>query len=460
MCHGRRPGALVALAALAGAVLLAGRAPEVRAELSASEWSKVAEAAEGAARRQDERGAREALLAAAKDDSERAVKLVASVLAQFKTAGYASEAVVEGAADALEQMRAPKALEEMRRALRGGAKDARFRTLCADALGERGRSETEALAAALEDKDEVVVRAAARQLSRFRTEAAVLALAAAMEKLESKKRTSGTWQDLRNALTRTLGVELAGGTDYRNYYEANKARFVEGRGIPPEDPAGEAGHAKGGGGRAGETVVFGTSLTCRNVVVVLDRSGSMVVPDPYPPGEAPSTAPREYVESMGMKDPDRVRMTRAKKELVKLLDGLAKAKGKVNIIAYSTDVECWKPDGLHELGIGNLASAKAFVEGLTPEGVTATDSALETAFAVAPGAECIYLISDGKATQDGKTYISAQEIIRRVETLNRVRKVQVSTFGFVPAGGKGESADVPLMQGLAEATGGTFTPIR
>jgi len=451
LSRGRILACLLALAALLAA------AP-AWAELSATEWQKIQDRAEGAARRGDEREAREAMTAAAKDDSDRAVRLMAAVLAKFPAD---AEDAIEAVADALTLMRGPKAVAEMRKSALGGVKEARFRVLCVDALGMRGgKGETETLAAALADKDEAVVRAAALQLGRLKTEAAVLALAGAMEKLEEKKKAHGTWQDMKNALVRALGVDLAGGADYRNWFQANKERFVEGRGIPPEVKAPRGEGEKDGHGRVGETVVFGTSLSCKNVVIVLDHSGSMIVPDPYPPDQAPATASREYVESGGMKDPDRVRMTRAKKELVKLLEALAKAKGKVNIVAYSSDVTTWKDQGLHDLGGDTLRSAKAFVEGLSPEGVTATDSALETAFAIAPTAECIYLISDGKATQDGQTFIAASTIVKRVEQLNRVRKVQVSTFGFVPAGGKGDSADVPLMQGLAEATGGVFTEIR
>ena len=455
MCRGRSQLLFLLVLAMVAALLA-----EARADLSATEWAKIAERAEGAAKRGDAREALDALTAAAKDDSERAVKLVASVLAKFPAD---SEEAADAAAQALALMRGEGALAELRKQVLGAAKDARFRTLGVDALGTRGgKREIETLKAALADKDEPVVRAAAIQLGRFRTEAAVLALASGMEALEAKKKTAGTWQDMKNALVRALGVDLAGGADYRNWYEANKARFVEGRGIPPEEKARpeRTEREKPKEGRVGETVVFGTTLACRNVVIVLDRSGSMVVPDPYPSGEEPTTAPREYVETSGMKDPDRVRMTRAKKELVKLLEQLSKMKGKVNIIAYSTDVDCWKPAGLHDLSGGALESAKKFVENLTPEGVTATDSALEMAVEIAPTAECIYLISDGKATQDGKVYIPASVIVKRVEVLNRPRKVQVSTFGFVPAGGKGDSADVPLMQGLAEATGGVFTEIR
>ena len=85
--------------------------------------------------------------------------------------------------------------------------------------------------------------------------------------------------------------------------------------------------------------------------------------------------------------------------------------------------------------------------------------ALQTAFQIAPQSDCFYLISDGKATHDGQSFIPAAQIIGEVERSNKLRKVQVNTFGFIPPKGA-EAADVPLMTGLAEKTGGTYTEIR
>ncbi len=427
------------------------------ADLSAGDWQKAAEKAEGAVRRGDDREAGAAILEVAKDDSERAAKLVCSVFSKFPGE---NESLYDKAYAAVEKLRAPKAVAELRKQL-VSSKDWRLRVLLVDALGSRGKGEQEALIKALEDKQDEVIRAATRQLARLRTEPGIIAMCNAMEKLDAKGKTAATWQDLRNALMRALGVDFPGGADYRNYFEANKARFVEGQGIPP-DPS----KSKKGEGKVGETVVFGTELFCKNVVLILDRSGSMDITDPYPPGMDLGSKPRDYVESNGMLDPDRNRLKRARKELNKLLDGLAKAKGKVNIMIYSSHVECWKDHGLFELSSENLKSAKAYVDQIKAEGVTCTEQALLTAFEVAPNADCFYLISDGKANNgdvgpDGKQiYIPAGQIIGSVERMNKLRKVQINTFGFIPPNDNVEGADVELMSGLAEKTGGTYTEIR
>ena len=444
-------------------VLLAASSVPARAELSSADWKKAADRAEQATRKADEKEAAAAIAAAAADDSERAAKLIAQVVSKFPAAHDDFFDQVYGA---LEKLKAPAALAELRKLVAGGtkdgakdgAKDWRLRVLVVDVLGMRGKGEQEAIAKALDDKQEEVVRAATRQLGRLRTAAGIAAICDAMAKLEGKGKTAATWQDMRNALMRALGVDLQGGADYKNYLEANKDRFVEGQGIAP-DPSKAKARADSGGGRVGETVVFGTELYCKNVVLIIDVSGSMEMTDPYPPGMDLGSKDRKYIESNGMLDPERKRITRARNELTKLLDALAKAKGKINIITFSTQVDCWKKDGLVELTSEHLRGAKAFVKDIKADGVTCTESALEVAFAVAPQADCFYLFSDGKATNDGEHVIPAKEIIDAVDRLNKVRKVQVNTFGFIPPAGV-EGADVELMSGLAEHTGGTYTEIR
>jgi hypothetical protein len=440
------------LAVLVTVLGMALAAPAL-AELDQKKWEDLAAKAEAAAKKGSANEAGDLLAQLCRDDSERAARVICSVFARIPGE---NEYIYEKTFEALTAMTNAKAYAQMKREL-ATAKDWRLRVLLVDVLGAKGRQHEDALIPALKDKEEEVVRAAARHIGRFRSEAGIYALCDAMTAYESKKRTGATWQDLRNALMRALGIELAGGADYRNYFDANKAKFVIGRGIPP-DPSKAKDDRDGGSGRVGETVVFGTELYCKNVVIIVDCSGSMDISDPYPPGMDLGSLSREYVESNGVKDPERNRMFRARKEVSKLLEGLARAKGKANIIAYSTSVSLWKPEGLHDIS-ANLANAKAFVEGLKPDGVTSTDIAISTAFDIAPDADCYYLISDGKATHDGQVFIPAARIIYEVEKRNRLRKVQINTFGFI-APNTDQVADVPLMTGLAEMTGGTYTEIR
>ncbi len=181
---------------------------------------------------------------------------------------------------------------------------------------------------------------------------------------------------------------------------------------------------------------------------MLDVSGSMEAADPYPPGAG--TVARGGGD--GSNDPERRRIVRAKKELVKVLKGLSESKAKVNVVAYSTDVIFWRPEGLHALGGEALRSATEFVEAFKADGVTCTDTAILMAIEQCPDADCIYLLSDGFTTHDGETKVPTPEILAAVEEANRVRKIQINTLGFV-------GADRELMQELAAATGGTYADI-
>ncbi len=444
-----------AAAALAAAALAGGAfAPPARAELPWAEWRDLLERVESALEEGDERAAAALLRDLARDDSERAVKVLVKVLARFGD----RTPVWKATDDAVAAFKNKDAIAALQSQV-AEAPDWKARALLLQALAKRKALPHAVLEKALQDREESVALAAVAEIGRTKTLAGIEALCALMARIESKGGTRGVvWQAARNVLVRALGVEREGGQDFKNYLDENRRRFVEGRGIPggrpPAGPA--AGERDGAGaGRIGETTIFGQPIHCKNVVIVLDVSGSMDIPDPLHEG---GTVLRDPTQEEV--DPERRRINRAKKELKRVLDELAKRGARVNLIAYSTDVELWKkPGGLHPLNAANLRSAHAFVDSFKPEGVTATDAALEVAFEAIPEADCIYLISDGFATHDGTTKIPTDLIVQRVRELNRLRHVQINTLGFVsPVGAP--SADRELMEALAEATGGTYSEIR
>lgn len=433
-----------------------------RADLDPKRWREVAERLDEILKAQDEKGAdKEAatlIREAARDDSERAARYVVKTIAKFPE----SLEVFRAAHDAIGALRNERALK----LLKDDAwfqKDWRVRVILVEGLGKRGALDQAALDKALADKENAVQLAAVKEIARARTIAGVEALCATMAKIEAKGGLRGAgWQAARNALIAILGVEREGGQDFKNYLDENRAKFIEGRGIPAPPAAPRAGREepdRGGiaGGRRGETVtLFGQAIHCKNVVLIIDVSGSMEIPDPLP--EGPGTVLRD--PSKGEVDETRRRIYRAKEELKRVLEKLAKAKGKVNVIAYSTEVSPWRPEGLHELGSESLRSACAFVDAFKAEGVTATDLAIQEAFRIAPEADCFYLISDGFATHDGQRKIPTSRILTEVAELNRLRHVQINTLGFVSPFGGTPSADPELMKALAEQTGGTYSEIK
>lgn len=430
-------------------LLLAPSAPAL-ADLDAKHWRDVTEKLEAALSDKNEKEVGLRLQELARDDSERAAKIFAKAVARLPD----SLDVYRALDPALAAFKSEKALKVLRdEAL--SAKDWRVRSLLFDALARRGALEPAMLPKVLADKQEEVELAAVREIARARTIAGVEALCDFMAKAESKGGLRGVvWQAAKNALVRMLGVEREGGQDFKNYLDERRKDFVEGKGIPGAG-GGAAGKREKEGGQT--VALFGQEIHCKNVVLILDVSGSMDIADQPPSNERTTLR----VPQKGSKEEEEwKRITRAKKEFKRVLEGLAAGKARVNVITFSTDVAAWKPEGLHELGSENLRSAEKFVEAFKADGVTCTDLALEWAFQRAPTADCIYLISDGYATHDGTTKVPTKRIVDEVLELNRIRHVQINTLGFVSPFANAPSADSELMQQLADATGGTYSEIK
>jgi hypothetical protein len=447
-----RPCLFAAAAALVVAAILAARPFQAEAGLSSAEWKAVEEKASRAVQQGDGKGAAGAIREAAKDESPRAAKLVVQVVAKMIEDADVFEAGVEAVA-ALGA--AETAVDELVKQAKS-QKDARMRIWLVDALAARGAGATKRVAAFLDDKEDRVQIAAIRALATFATIEAVETIIGFAEKLESKGGGRGVvYQDALNALGRVLGTQLDGGLEYRSYLATHRGEFVNGKGIPKSEDRREAGGGRGGEAGGAKTVsLFGLEIRCKNVVLIIDVSGSMEVADPYPRGQG-STA---RGGGDGSSDPERKRINRAKKELSRVLDELAKQKAKVNVVAYSSDVNFWKPEGLHDLSAANLKSAKDFVAEFKADGVTVTDTALLMSFERVQQADCFYLITDGFATHDGETKVPTPQILAALADANRLRKVQINTLGFVTHGGAA-GADPELLQAIASQAGGTYTEI-
>lgn len=453
-----RPRVVAVLGLAALAALALPLASPARAKLDSSAYKEALRKLDEGLREQMDGQIALAIRELAEDDDVRSVRIVVKVVEKR----WESPEVYSALFDFVAGLTDERALREVRKET-GRADPWQARVLLIDALGNaRGGQEIEALAEAAEDKESKVAVAAIRQLGRLKTMASVEALIGVMKALEEDGQgDTVVWQDARNALTRVIGVKLDMGVDYENYLFSRRDKFVEGRGLPGADVP-----EKAGGHKEGTVTLFGEPIRCKNVAIILDRSGSMVLKDPYPPGYRPKTGTaardaQEYDEHAWARDPARERMARAKEELKRVVQGLARVGGaKVNVVAYSTDIDFWKEEGLHKLNSGNIDELTKWVDELTAEGVTATDTALLMAFERVPDADCFYLISDGFATHDGETKVPTVDILELVREANRLRKVQINTFGFeANSGNPRDGADRELMDGLAEMTGGSYTVI-
>ena len=148
----------------------------------------------------------------------------------------------------------------------------------------------------------------------------------------------------------------------------------------------------------------------------------------------------------------------AKKELTRALKGFDK-KGKFNVIVFNDLVKKWK-DQMVPATKAMKASAIAFIANLEAASSTNIYDAIHAAFEVAgmgsrdkhynPGADTIFLLSDGSPpTPDGKSD-DWMKIIRAVREWNSLKKVTIHAIGI---GGH----NVTFMSTLARENGGKYT---
>lgn len=419
----------------------------------------------------DSAGFLQALARVAAGDDAASVKAAVSSYARIaaqveKKEGPGGLLAFHGqAALALKGLKSREAGEELQKQLTS-APDWRGRLLVLDASGSaKALDRLTAAKKALGDSHPVVVRRALAYLQRTKDTAIVEAILQRYLDVSKKKPREGTAEDWERArwafqacLKRILHVDLQAPEDYRNYYEVRK-------GSPKLfDPPTEKKDS------VSQVTLFGAAVTGKNIIFVLDTSGSMTSRDPLPPGaereqaERPRTivVDRSKAEKRNPNEPppERERMLRAKKELASVVRALP-SDVHFNIVDYSSDVRRWKP-GLEPASDAGKKSALAYIEALKAEGITVTDSALETAFADL-SADTIYLITDGAPTHVGNTTPgpglpedSLQligEIQERVREINFLRGVRIFTLGF-------EGAHEKFLQELAAENNGSYVSIR
>ena len=315
---------------------------------------------------------------------------------------------------------------------------------------------------ALDDESPFVIRRSVEFLAKDRTIETVDRLVARLESIEPKTAGRGRDRDqwyrttlaIRSALQRLLGVDLPVAADWKN--------FLSSRRDDPDllDP--KARRAASSGRSA--VTLFGAAVTGKNIVFVLDVSGSMLSTDPVPADGEGDDGPRTVVGKPKRGVPadqveNRRRITRAKKELRRVVRSLA-SDVKFNVVSYSSEVQSWKRGLVPAKSSENKDSAEEYVENLEADGVTVTDDALREAF-TDPAVDTIYLITDGAPTHVGSQGPGLPEDSRQlmgliheeVRTLNFLRDVRIFTLGF-------HGAEVDFLEKLATEHRGRFVAIR
>jgi len=298
----------------------------------------------------------------------------------------------------------------------------------------------------LEDESWLVRSTSARALAHLRVRAAVPVLIERLDVEEGRVRT-----DVEAALESLTGQRFFGRIERWRRWWADEGEGFEVPDVPDQPDAVEAAREARG---VSTVSFFGVSTDSERVLFVLDVSGSMefsMVPKQNPTDDP--ALPRD------MPGKDEIsRLTAAKRDLVKALEGLSDG-ALFNVVLYASDVWTWA-DGLAEMSPEARAEVSAYVEQVGAVGGTNIYGALERALDLAgaddgdggewaePEIDTIYLLTDGRATVGLTT--DTDDILAYVRERNRDAGITIHTIGLSGA------HDANLLRRLAEENGGRY----
>ncbi len=184
---------------------------------------------------------------------------------------------------------------------------------------------------------------------------------------------------------------------------------------------------------------YGIGTRSRRILFVLDISGSMEEHSRYDEG---------------------TKLELAKAELIRTLRSIERPAA-FNLVFFGDDVQRWDPSGMIELDDRSLERAIRFVERQRAKGGTNLFGALRASFEIEglssldgptasadPGADTLYLLSDGKPNRGD--VVDTTDILDTIRRWNRPRQMRIHTIGL------GAEADHELLRALAESSGGRY----
>lgn len=408
------------------------------AGLSSSDWKGLQKELVGYYKNKNYEGLGGVFEKIAQDDSKRAVQLIEKVLQKT----IDQDPCYCGALKALRLIKSQEGREEIGKRATKSSTNWKIRLLLVDVISRwEGKEGASYLIQNISTSVQRVASASIRLVAKKGDQKAIDPLIQKMMKLDRKKGV--LWEDCKYALTELLGNGLSSGIEYKSFVASRGyGKQVTGSGVREDNRRGSV-----------EKTFFGMSINCQRSVFIIDVSGSMKAIDPEPLGGGGHYGTTRRDENQQNKlDPERMRIRRAKKELIKVI-GLLKSSQSFNIIAYSHDVWVWSKGGCKTASSSNKASAVRFVENLKAEGVTVTDLALVKAYQTSPKAECFYLLSDGAPTRDGTNIIPTQDILELILQYDRFRRIKIHTLGF-------QGASVEFMKAVANLTSGNYRDIK
>lgn len=349
--------------------------------------------------------------------------------------------------------------------------DFQERVFIAEVLGNLGTEQArKKLITLLEDKADPVKQQAVKGLAQTMHKDAVRPLIDLLEDL-LKQRRDLLYYEVRDALWELTGEDFDLIEDWKSWWSVAEATF------DPKKKDDHDGQTKVRKKRRGEDPeFFGVPVNSKNIVFVIDTSGSMryVMKNDIPGLSRGDGSDGGGSSGGGQMTQDDIRlaefwtrMEMAKRELRKVLMRLDRAV-VFNMLNFDHQSYVFGKGKSLVATPGNKKKALEWAEALRfrQGGATNTLDALVEAFKADPRTNTIFFLSDGLPSADGKTNDPQEPILDRVFSLNRFRKIKIHTFGYNPEPypyGSGYQPNPDLVQAndflkrLAESTGGTFT---
>ena len=334
-----------------------------------------------------------------------------------------------------------------------------------DALRELKLATPEAVAAVLaqlqSDYWQLKVTAA-QALVAMGSLAAVEPLIEALAKSDGRLRV-----EFNDALVALTGVNRHGDpAAWKAWLEENRDAISKGT------YAKKAADSAGAPGKNATTTFYGIPVESKSIIFVLDRSGSMMEPSDWDDskeavasGGGPSTGPD--IKKIGDRKIDIARW-QLKKAIAQLPDGT-----EFNILFFTHEVVNLS-ERMLKVSASTRKQAFDWIDKLEPFGGTNPFDALERALAYVAGGitgeklqksgvDTVCLVTDGLPTAG--QVADPTEIVERIKTLNKNRKVKIHTVGVFSVS-KGAAAvqetkdrelGLKFLKQLAEDSGGKFT---
>jgi len=265
--------------------------------------------------------------------------------------------------------------------------------------------------------------------------------------------------DINDVLVALSGVDKHGDhAAWRAWFDTNKEAVVGGGYKPKDEEKPNAGNGRG-------TTFYGIPVKSKNVVFVIDCSGSMMwesewaVPTDVATGSGGGADP--YPKPNGNRKIDIARW-----QLARCVAGIPD-QTEFNIIFFSSGFEVMS-EKMVKMTAATRKQALAFVDRLQPEGGTNIFDPMEKAFTFTGSGDklakqsidTIFLLTDGMPNQG--QIPDASGILAKLKEMNKVKKITVNTIGVfssnppVPVQANEKEEGEKFLKQMSDDHGGVF----